>query len=190
MSKSSADSPSSLIDNRIIYFSGTFNESSARNLIQDLFLLELKDSKKDIIIFIDSYGGSVHSFLGIYDVIKLMKCNIATVAIGKAMSAAQLLLMSGTKGKRFATKHSRILMHEIRGYSSGKLSDIEVEAEEMNKLNDIIIEIAIKNTNLSKSDVEKFLRKEVYMSPKEAKKYGIIDHVIETHDDLYSNINS
>ena len=127
MSKNSEAPSSSLMDNRIIYFNGSFNENAAKNLIQDLFLLQVRDCKKDIVVFIDSYGGSVHSFLGMYDVIKLMKCDVATVVIGKAMSAGQMLLMSGTRGKRFATKNSRILMHEMTGCSYGKLSEIEAK---------------------------------------------------------------
>lgn len=179
----------SLRDNRIIYVNGVFNEGMAKNIIEDLFLFEIENCKKDVVMFIDSYGGSIHSLLAIYDAMKMVRCPIATVAIGKAFSCGQMLLMSGAKGKRFATKHSRILMHEMSGGSIGKLTDIEVHTKEMSELETILIQIALDNSKMKKTQIEEFLRKEVYMSPKDAKKYGIIDHIIEDRNDLYSRVN-
>lgn len=178
-----------LYDNRIIYFNGKFNEEKVKDVVQQLFQLELKDSEKDIIMIIDSYGGQIHSFLALYDVIKLLRCDVATVAIGKAMSCGQMLLMSGTKGKRFATKHSRILLHEMEAGTIGKLSGIEADAEEFRELNDILISIITKNSNIKKKEAEAFMANENYMSPKKAKEFGIIDHIIETRSDLYSKVN-
>ena len=179
----------SLRDNRIIYVNGSFCEDQVKTIVENLFLFEMEDYRKDVTMFIDSYGGSIHSLLAIYDAMKLVRCDIATVTIGKAMSCGQMLLMCGTKGKRFATKHARILMHEMSGGSVGKLSEVEAHTEEMNRLNELLIDIIVENSKLKPKEVRNFLKNEVYMSPEDALKYGLIDHIVETHKDLYSKIN-
>ena len=188
-SSGSSSSSNVLEKNRIIYLNGKFNESMVEKAIQKLFQLESDNPHKDILIIIDSYGGFVHSLLGLYDAINLIRCDVATLCLGKAMSCGQMLLMCGAKNKRFATKHSRILAHQISSGAIGKLSDMEIEINETKELNTIIESLFKKHANLNKKEFDKLMSKESYMSAKEAKKIGLIDHIVETHNDLYKKIN-
>ena len=178
-----------LEDNRIIYVNGEFNEDMAKEIFQSLIKYETSDSTKDILMIIDSFGGQVYSFLAIYDYIQLMRCDVATLGVGKAMSCGQLLLMSGTKGKRFATKNSRILMHELSMGTWGKLTDVEIDVNEGKALRKVMEKLIGEHTNLSKKEVKKFMERDSFMSAKELKKCGAIDHVVKTHKDLYKHLN-
>jgi len=139
-------------------------------------------------MIIDSYGGQIHSFLALYDVIHMLRCDVATVAIGKAMSCGQMLLMCGAKGKRFATRNTRILMHEMEAGTIGKLSGIEADAEEFHNLNHILIDIIVENSKIKKKEAKEYLENENYMSPTDAQRLGIIDHIIYDRDDLYNYV--
>ena len=111
-------SETDVFDNkRIVYFKGKFTEDATHSVIQKLLEFELKDPLKDIVLYIDSYGGYVDSFLAIHDAIRLCRCDVATVCIGKAMSCGQMLLISGAKGKRFITLNSRVLMHPVSSFA-------------------------------------------------------------------------
>jgi len=184
-----ADAKSSTMDeNRIIFLSGDFNEDKAKEVITRLFTLESKDPTKDIIMYIDSYGGWVHSFMAIHDIMKMSRCDIATVCIGKAMSCGQMLLVSGTKGKRFSTPNSRILLHEISSGSFGKLTDMEIDINETKSLQKIIEDLIVKYTKITKAKIKELMARDRYFSASEALKLGIIDHIIKTPKDLYSRI--
>jgi len=179
----------SLEDNRIIYINGDFTEEMAKEVFEKIVTLEISNPRKDILLMIDSYGGYVHSYLAIHDAIMLSRCNVATFCIGKAMSCGQLLLTSGAKGKRFASKNSRIMMHEISSMSWGKLTDMEVDLNESKELQKIVNRLTEDYTGLSKSKIKKLLEKDSFLSAEEAKNLGIIDHVVENRDDLYKRIN-
>jgi len=179
---------SSLEDNRIIYVNGIFDEDMVKDVFEKIVILEKKNPKKDILIIIDSYGGYCHSFLGIHDIIQMCRCDVATLCIGKAMSAAQFLLMSGTKGKRFSSKNARIMMHELSSGVYGKLSDMEVEMEENKVIQDTLEKLIIQHTGLTKSKIKSLMENDSYFSPEEAKGLGIIDEVIESNAELYKKI--
>jgi ATP-dependent Clp protease protease subunit len=182
--------PANVIDeNRIIFLSGAFNEDKAKEVITRIFTLEAKNPTKDIIMYIDSYGGHVHSFMAIHDIIKISRCNVATVCIGKAMSCGQMLLISGTKGKRFSTPNSRILLHEISNGTWGKLSDMEIDINETKSLQKIIEDLIIKYTKINKIKIKELMTRDRYFSATECIEMGIIDHIINTPKDLYSRIN-
>lgn len=175
--------------NRIIFMSGCFDESAAKTIMERMLTLEAQAPSKDILMYIDSYGGSVHSLIAIHDVMKnLSRCDIATVCTGKAMSCGQMLLMSGTKGKRFATPNSRILIHEISHITYGKLSDMEIDINEDKEVQKIWEGLIVEYTKIKKSEIRELMKRDSYLSAKEAKDYGIIDHIIEKPSDLYKRI--
>lgn len=186
-----ADAKASLTldDNRIIYMSGDFNEDKAKEIISKMLLLECKDPTKDILMYIDSYGGYVHSFLAMHDVIKMLRCNVATCAIGKTMSCGQMLLISGTKGKRFITPNSRVLMHEISNCAWGKLNEMEVVMNETTAMKKILDNLILKYTKIKKENLKEIMTKDTYFCAEEALKLGIVDHIITKPQDLYSRVN-
>lgn len=177
-----------LDENRIIYMSGDFNEEKAKEIIIRMFTLESKDPSKDILMYIDSYGGWVHSFLAIHDVIKMLRCDVATVAIGKTMSCGQMLLISGTQGKRFITPNSRVLMHEISSGTCGKLSDMETDVNETKALKKIVENLIVKYTKIKEKELKDIMRRDTYFSSAEALKFGLVDYIIHKPKDLYSKI--
>jgi ATP-dependent Clp protease protease subunit len=150
--------------------------------------MEIKNPNKDILMIIDSYGGYCHSYLAIHDAIKMSRCNVATFCIGKAMSCGQMLLMSGTKGKRFASKNSRILVHEVSSYTWGKLTDMEIDINETKEVQRIMEGLIREYTGLTKAKIRKLMKRDSFLSAEEALELGIIDHIVEDHKDLYKRI--
>lgn len=176
--------------NRIIFMSGIFDEACAKTIMERILTLETQSPTKDIIMYIDSYGGHIHSLLAIHDVMRnLSRCNFATVCTGKAMSCGQMLLMSGTKGKRFATPNARILMHEMSSFTFGKLTDMEIDISESKELMKILEKLILDYSKLTKKQVRELMQRDSYISATEAKEYGIIDHIIEKPSDLYKRIS-
>jgi len=178
-----------LEDNRIIYMGGDFNEEKAKDIITKLFTLEAKDPSKDILMYIDSYGGYVHSFLAMHDVIKMLRCDVATVALGKSMSCGQMLLVSGTKGKRFMTPNARVLMHEISSWSSGKVTDMVVDLNETKALKKLCEDLIIKYTKIKRAELKEMMNIDYYFDAKTSLKYGMVDYIINKPKDLYSHIS-
>jgi len=177
-------------NNRIIYLSGILNETKAEVIVTSLLRLNCKDPSRDIIMFIDSFGGFVDSFIAIHDTIKILHCDVVTVCVGKAMSAGQLLLMSGTKGKRFITPNSRVLIHELSTFSGGKLTDIEVSYMENKRIQkDVIEKLILKYTNITRKQLTDIMKKDTFISAKQALEFGVIDKIISKPSDLYKNIN-
>jgi len=180
---------STLEENRIIYINGVFDEGMAKEVFVNLMSLELKNPTKDILLIIDSYGGYVHSFLAIHDAIKLLRCDVAALCIGKCMSCGQMLLISATKGKRFSTKNSRILMHEVASFTGGKLTDMEIDLNESKALKKILEELILEYTSIKSSELKRLMERDSYMSPEEAKELGIIDDIVISNKDLYKRLN-
>jgi ATP-dependent Clp protease protease subunit len=175
-------------EKRIIYMNGVFDEDKAKDVITKLLKLESKDPTKDIILYVDSYGGYVHSFLAIHDAIQMMRCDVATVCLGKAMSCGQLLLMSGTKGKRFITPNSRVLVHQISSFAFGKLADMEVDIKESKELQKIIENMIVKYTKITAKKLKSVMEVDSYFSAKQAVELGIADYIITTPSVLYKRI--
>ena len=173
---------------RTIFVSGDFDEKQAKEVINKLFELENENPLKDIMMFIDSYGGACDSFIAIHDIMKIIRCDIATVCIGKAMSCGQMLLISGTKGKRFITKNSRVLIHEISNFTCGKLTDIEIDINETKELKKIVENLIVKYTKIKEKDLKLIMQRDSYFSAEESLKLGIVDYIISGPKDLYSRI--
>lgn len=162
---------------RVLFMEGKFEEKSCQTLKKKLLQVYKQDQKTDIIIYIDSYGGDVCSYLEIYSIIESFKCNIHTIVTGKAMSAGAYLLLAGTKGYRYAYKYSQIMLHELAYESSyKKLHDQKIELDYSKKIQNILNSITKKSTKIK--NVSKFLEHDKFLSVKEAKKLGIIDHII------------
>ncbi|MDH5413292.1 MAG: ATP-dependent Clp endopeptidase proteolytic subunit ClpP [Flavobacteriaceae bacterium] len=169
---------SRLMMDRIIFL-GTGIDDYVANVIQaQLLFLESTDSTKDISIYINSPGGGVYAGLGIYDTMQFIKPDVATICTGIAASMAAVLMSAGTKGKRSALPHSRIMIHQPLGGAQGQASDIEITAREILKLKDELYQIIAKHSGQSIKKVHDDSDRDYWMKAEEAKKYGMIDEVL------------
>ncbi len=168
---------SRLLKDRIIFIGSPIDDNIANLVIAQLLFLEAEDSEKNINIYINSPGGIVPSGLAIYDTMQFVRPDIATTCVGMAASIGALLLTAGTKGKRAALPHSRVMIHQPWGGIQGQVTDIEIHTREMVTTRKIINEILASHTGQSLEKVEKDTDRNFFMSPEEAKEYGIIDEV-------------
>ncbi|MGA8179921.1 MAG: ATP-dependent Clp endopeptidase proteolytic subunit ClpP [Desulfobacterales bacterium] len=175
---------SRLLKDRIIFLGTAMNDEVANLLIAQLLFLESEDPDKDINFYINSPGGIVTAGLAVYDTMQYIKPDIATVCIGQAASMGALLLTAGTKGKRYSLPNSRILIHQPMGGFQGQASDIEIQAKEILRMKETLNEILVHHTGKDLKQIQNDTDRDFFMSGKEAKEYGIIDHVIENRDDL------
>ncbi len=169
---------SRLLKDRIVMIGSDIGDGVASTVIAQLLFLESEDANKDIYLYIDSPGGSVSAGLAIYDTIQYISSDVSTICMGMGASVAALLLASGTKGKRFALPHARILIHQPMGGVAGQAADIAIHAQEIVKVRTQLNEILAKHTGQSINKITKDSDRNFWMSPEEAKKYGIIDEVI------------
>lgn len=169
---------SRLMMDRIIFL-GTIIDDQVANIIQaQLLFLQSLDSFKEIQIYINSTGGGVYAGLGIYDTMQIIKPDIATICTGMAASMAAILLCAGTKGKRSALKHSRIMIHQPLGGTSGQAADIEITAREIGKIKRELYEIIANHSGQNFSKVEEDSDRDYWMNSSEAKDYGMIDEIL------------
>lgn len=173
----SYDIYSRLLKDRIIFLGGEIDDDVANIVIAQLLFLESTDPEKDIYLYINSPGGVVSAALGMYDTMQYIKPDVATVCIGQAASAGALLLSGGAKGKRYATVNSRIMIHQPSGGSRGTVSDIEIQAKEIIRLKEILLNIMVHHTGQKPKKMEADMDRDYFMSAEEAKEYGIIDKV-------------
>lgn len=173
----SYDIYSRLLEDRIVFLTDEINDISADIVVAQLIFLEGKDPDKDISLYINSPGGSVSSALAIYDTMNYIKCDVNTICIGMAASAAAFLLSSGTKGKRFALPNSEIMIHQPLGGAQGQASDIAIHADHILKTKKKLNSILSANTGQPLSKVEKDTDRDYFMSADEALSYGLIDKI-------------
>lgn len=164
---------------RIIFLSGEVTDGMANSIIARLLYMDSEDQNKDIYIYINSPGGSVTAGLAIYDTMQHVKSNIVTICVGLAASMGSFLLMAGTKGKRLALPHSRIMIHQPSGGTRGQATDIEIEAKEILRIRRQLNQIYADRTGKPLEKIEKDMDRDFFMSADEAKEYGLIDKVIE-----------
>lgn len=169
---------SRLLKDRIIFVGGPINDEVANSVIAQLLFLEKEDKEADIDIYLNSPGGEISSGLAIYDTMHTVRCDVSTTCMGLAASFAALLLSAGTKGKRFALPHARILIHQPYGGVRGQATDIDIQAKEILKMRDIVNQILVKHTGQPIKKIEKDTDRDYYMSPEEARDYGIIDEIL------------
>jgi len=170
---------SRLLNERIIFLGEEVNESTANLVVAQLIHLAYEDSKKDIKLYINSPGGAVYDGLAIYDTIQYIKPDVQTIGIGLQASMGAFLLGSGTKGKRFVLPNSRIMIHQPSSGTQGKITDQEITLQEHIFLKRRLNEIMAKNTGQKVSKIEKDMERDFWLSAEEAKKYGLIDEIIE-----------
>lgn len=169
---------SRLLKDRIIILGSEITEDVANIIVAELLFLEAEDPDKDIHFYINSPGGLVTAGLAIYDTMQYIKPDIVTICIGQAASMAAVLLAAGTKGKRFALPHSRIMIHQPLGGAQGQATDIEIQAKEILRIRDMLNKILATHTGQPIERVKKDTDRDFYMSPEEAKEYGIIDEIL------------
>ncbi len=170
---------SRLLKERIIFLGGPVNDQVANAIIAQLLFLASQDSKKDIQLYINSPGGSVTAGMAIYDTMQYVEPDVSTVCVGIAASMGAVLLSSGAKGKRFALPNSEVMLHQVMGGVEGEAAKIEITANHIIKIRKRLNEILAKNSGQSLKKIEKDTDRDFYMISDEAKKYGIIDRVIQ-----------
>ena len=175
---------SRLLKDRIIFLGTAINDDVANLLIAQMLFLESEDPDKDINLYINSPGGVVTSGLAVYDTMQYIKPDVTTVCIGQAASMGALLLAAGAEKKRYALPHARIMILQPMGGFQGQASDIAIQAKEILRMKDALNDILVRHTGRSVDDVQKDTDRDNFMSGKEAKVYGIVDHVITNRDDL------
>jgi ATP-dependent Clp protease, protease subunit len=175
----SFDIYSRLLKERIIFLGTPINDEIANVVMAQLLHLEGEDPEKDINIYINSPGGSVTSALAIFDTMEFIKPDVSTICMGQAASAAAVLLAAGTKGKRFALPHSRILIHQPHGGAEGQSVDIEIQAREIMRIRNLLDQILAEKTGQEMSKITDDTDRDFIMTAAEAKDYGLIDEVIQ-----------
>ncbi|MBT3242363.1 MAG: ATP-dependent Clp endopeptidase proteolytic subunit ClpP [Bacteroidetes bacterium] len=174
----SMDIFSRLMMDRIIFLGAPIDDYVANIIQGQLLFLESSDPTKDIIIYFNSPGGSVHAGLGIYDTMQYINPDIATICTGMAASMGAVLLCGGTKGKRMALRHSRIMIHQPMGGAQGQAVDMEIQVAEINKLKKELYEILAKHSGNNFKKIEKDSDRNYWMTADEAKEYGMIDEIL------------
>ncbi len=170
---------SRLLKERIIFLVGPVNDKVATLVTAQLLFLESENPKKEISFYINSPGGLVTSGLRIYDTMQYIKPPVSTLCIGQASSMGSFLLAAGEKGKRFSLPNSRIMVHQPSAGYQGQATDIEIHAKEILSLKDRLNKIYAKHTKKSESEIKKCLERDNFMTPTEAKDFGLIDQVVE-----------
>ncbi len=173
---------SRLLKDRIIFIGTPIDDAGANLVIAQLLFLEAEDPDKDIHLYINSPGGSVTASLAIYDTMQFVKPALETICMGQAASGAALLLAAGTKGKRMALPHARIMIHQPYGGVQGQAVDIQIQAKEILRMREELNRILANHTGQSLERVEKDSDRDFFMSPEEAKVYGLVDEVIFYRD--------
>ncbi|HSJ43911.1 MAG TPA: ATP-dependent Clp protease proteolytic subunit [Euzebyales bacterium] len=176
----SFDLYSRLLKDRIIFLGTPITDEISNVIMAQLIHLEGEDPGKDINLYINSPGGSVTSALAIYDTIEFIKPDVTTICMGQAASAAAILLAAGTKGKRFALPHARILIHQPHGGAEGQSSDIEIQAREIQRIRELLDQILSEKTGQPLGKITEDTDRDFIMTAEEAVEYGIIDQVLQS----------
>ncbi len=169
-----------LAEERIVFLWGEIHPGSAGSLIMRLLELQAKHSDRDVSLYINSPGGSVDDTLAIYDTMQFMSCDVATYCVGQAASGAAMILASGTKGKRYALPHSKVMVHQPWGGVTGQAADIAIQAEEILKAKRLLNELMAKHTGRPVDQIAEETERDRYMTANEAMAYGIVDEIVET----------
>lgn len=170
---------SRLLKDRVIFLGDVITDAVANTVIAQLLFLASEDKTKDIKLYINTPGGAVTAGMAIYDTMQYVKPDVATICVGLAGSMGAVLLAAGAKGKRFALPNSEILLHQVMGGAEGQAVDIKIRAEHIIKIRDRINMILSKHTGQQLKKIEKDTDRDFFMSAEEAKKYGIVDGIIQ-----------
>lgn len=171
---------SRLLEERIVFLAGPINDEVANTVIAQLLFLEKTDPTKDITIYVNSPGGSVSATLAMYDTMQLIKCDVSTVCVGIAASGGSVILMGGTKGKRYILPHSEVMIHQPLGGTEGQATDIAIHAQHIMQTKELLNEMIAKHTGQTLKKVTDDTDRDKFMTADEALKYGIVDRIIES----------
>ena len=180
----SFDIYSRLLKERIIFLTGKIDDSVAAVVSAQLLFLESQAPDKDIFMYINSPGGLVTAGMAMYDTMQFVKCDISTLVIGQACSAGSLLAMAGTKGKRYALRNSRTMIHQPSGGYSGQATDILIHAEEITKIKKRLNQMYSEHTGQPIEVIDDAMERDKFMSPEEAKAFGLVDKIITHRSDV------
>ena len=167
-----------LLENRIVFLDSVIDDGSANLIVMKLLYLQSENRHQDIHMYVNSPGGSVTATMAIYDTMRYLECDVATYCVGLAASGAAILIAGGTKGKRFALPHSKMMIHQPYGEVGGQVSDIEIQAEEIIKTRETLNEILAAHTGQPMSVIAKDTERDRYLSAVQAKEYGLVDDVL------------
>ena len=170
---------SRLLKERVVFCVGPIDDYMANVIVAQLLFLESENPDKDINLYINSPGGVVTAGLAIYDTMQFVRCDVSTMCVGQAASAASLLLMAGAKGKRYALPNSRVMIHQPSGGAQGQATDIEIQAREILYLRNRLNNIYVKHTGQPIKQIERDMERDRFMSGDDAKAYGLIDAVLD-----------
>ncbi len=166
-----------LLENRIVFLQGEIYTGNANEVVMKLLYLQSENKKKDINFYLNSPGGDVIATLAIYDVMQILSCPVATYCVGQAASGAAVLLAGGTKGKRSALPHSRVMIHQPHGGVSGQVSDIEIQADEILRNRSVLNDILAKHTGKTADEIAKDIDRDFFMTAEQAQEYGLVDQI-------------
>lgn len=169
---------SRLLEERIIFLGSGINDEVANVVVAQLLFLEKQDPGKDITIYVNSPGGSVSATLAMYDTMQLVKCDVSTVCVGIAASGGSIILMGGTKGKRFILPHSEVMIHQPLGGTEGQATDIAIHADHIIQTKKLLNEMIARHTGQTLEKVEKDTERDYFMRAKQALEYGIVDKIV------------
>ncbi|MCE9554078.1 MAG: ATP-dependent Clp protease proteolytic subunit [Planctomycetes bacterium] len=171
-----------LLENRIIFLQGQIHDGNANELVMKLLFLQSENRRKDISFYINSPGGSVTATMAIYDTMQILSCQVGTYCVGLAASGGAVLLAGGSKGKRFALPHAKIMIHQPYGEVGGQVSDIEIQADEILKTRESLNRVLADHTGQSIERIAKDTDRDFYMNAMQAKEYGLVDQILTKTD--------
>ncbi len=166
-----------LLENRIVFLQGEIHTGNANELVMKLLYLQSENRKKDIHFYLNSPGGDVIATLAIYDVMQILSCPVATYCVGQAASGAAVLLAGGTKGKRFALAHSRVMIHQPYGGVGGQVSDIEIQAAEILRNREVFNQVLAQHTGQTVEKIARDVNRDFFLTAPQAKEYGLVDEI-------------
>ncbi len=181
---------SRLLKDRIIFIGSPIDDMVANLVIAQLLFLQMEDAKKDIHLYINSPGGVVTGGMAIYDTMNFLQCDIVTYCVGQAASMATVLVAAGTKGKRFALPHSRLMLHQPSGGAGGQTADIAIAAKEILRWRTTLNTVIARHTGRTAEQIEKDSDRDYYMSAQEAKDYGLVDNVVVSTRDAFQTLGA
>lgn len=167
-----------LLENRIVFLQGEIYTGNANEVVMKLLYLQSENRRKDIHFYLNSPGGDVVATLAIYDTMQILSCPVATYCVGQAASGAAVLLCGGTKGKRFALPHSRVMLHQPYGGVQGQISDIEIQANEIIRNREMLNDILANHSGKSVEQIAKDTDRDFFMTAQQALEYGLVDEIL------------
>jgi len=167
-----------LLENRIILLQGEIHDGNANELVMKLLYLQSENRRKDIHFYINSPGGSVSATLAVYDTMQILSCPVDTYCVGLAASGGAVLLAGGSKGKRFALPHAKVMLHQPYGQVGGQVSDVEIQANEILRTREVLNGILANHTGQPIERIAKDTDRDFYMNAQEAKQYGVVDDIL------------